>query len=155
MTINALDRIVAGALILFGLWLIQSGLQMGVMQGFVPGSGLFPVIFGVAIAALSVANLARAVLGAEKLKAGMSKTELLQTLAIILILIGTVASTQWLGLTLAAFITMLLVGTVLQQKRTWRFGLKLLVVSLTAAIACRFLFKVLLSVPVPVGILGF
>lgn len=155
MTIHALDRFMAGAMTLFGLWLVQSGMQLGFMKGYVPGAGLFPAILGCGIAALSLINLIRAFAGFEKLSPGMPRKELLQALAIILILLGAVILTTWLGLTLATFIAMIMVGAVLQLKKSLRFGMKLFLVSLVTAIACRLLFQEALSVPVPVGILGF
>jgi len=155
MTIHTLDRFVAGAMILFGLWLVRSGMQMGVMQGYVPGAGLFPMLIGCGIAALSLINLIRSFAGFEKLSPGMSRKSLFQAVAIILILIGVVISVPLLGLTLAVFIAMILVGTVIQQKRNFRFTIVLLSVSLVTAVCCRLLFQGLLNVPVPTGVLGF
>lgn len=155
MTIHALDRLMAGIMVLLGVWLVRSGIQLGIMQGYVPGPGLFPALIGGGIAALSLINFIRAFAGLEKLSPGMPRNELFQALAIILILIGTVIFTTWLGLTLATFIAMMMVGAVLQKKKSLRFGMKLFLVSLVTAIACRLLFQEALNVPVPVGMLGF
>lgn len=155
MTISILDRFMAGALILFGLWLVRSGMQMGIMQGYVPGPGLFPVIIGCGISILSFANFVRAFVGFEKLESGMSKRALFQAIAIIFILIGVVILVPLLGLTLATFIAMILVGLVIQKKKNLRFVLILLSISLGTAIGCRLLFQGLLNVPVPIGFLGF
>ena len=155
MTIHTLDRLMAGVMILFGLWLVRSGMQMGVMQGYVPGAGLFPVIIGIGIAVLSLINLIRAFAGSEKLSPGMSRKSLFQALSIILILVGVVISVPLLGLTLATFIAMIMVGAVIQQKKNLRSAVLLLSVSLVTAICCRLLFQGMLNVPVPTGILGF
>lgn len=155
MTIHTLDRFMAGVMILFGLWLVRSGVQMGVMQGYVPGAGLFPVIIGSGVAVLSLINLIRAFAGFEKLSPGMSRKSLFQAIAIIFILVGVVISVPLLGLTLATFIAMILVGAVIQQKRNVRSAVLLLSVSLVTAVGCRLLFQGMLNVPVPTGILGF
>lgn len=155
MTIHTLDRFIAGAMILFGLWLVRSGMQMGIMQGYVPGAGLFPVLIGCGIAALSLINLIRAFAGFEKLSPGMSRKAMLQALAIILILVGVVILVPFLGLTLSTFIAMIMAGTVIQHKRNFRFAVLLLSVSLVTAVGCRLLFQGMLNVPVPTGILGF
>lgn len=155
MTLQNLDRLVAGILILFGVWLIISGVQMGVMRGYVPGAGLFPLLIGAGIAALSVINLIRAVAGIEKLAAGMSRKSLFQAIAIIVILLGVVISVPLLGLTLATFTAMILVGVVIQIKMNLRASLLLLSISIVTAVSCRFLFQGLLNVPIPSGFLGF
>lgn len=128
---------------------------MGIMQGYVPGPGLFPMLLGYGIAALSLINLIRAFTGLEKLPSGMTKKEIFQVLAIIVILFGNVISTPFLGLTVATFITMILMGMVLQQKKGLRSGVILLLVSLVTTVGCRLLFQNVLKVPVPIGILGF
>lgn len=155
MTLQNLDRLIAGILILFGGWLIVSGLKMGVMQGYVPGAGLFPVIIGTGIASLSVINLIRAFAGFEKLSEGMSMKSLFQAIVIIAILLAVVISVPFLGLTLSTFIAMLLVGIVIQIKMNLRSSILLLSVSIVTAVGCRLLFQGILNVPVPTGFLGF
>lgn len=155
MTIHTLDRFVAGIMILFGLWMVRSGMQLGVMQGYVPGAGLFPVLIGCGIAVLSIINLIRAFAGFEKLSPGMSRKALFKALAIILILVGVVISVPLLGLTLATFIAMIMAGAVIQEKRNLRSFAVLLSVSLLTGVGCRLLFQGVLNVPVPTGILGF
>lgn len=155
MTLHTLDRFMAGAMILFGLWLVRSGMQMGIMQGYVPGAGLFPVLIGCGIAALSLINLIRSFAGFEKLSPGMSRKAILQALAIILILVGVVILVPFLGLTISTFIAMIMVGIVIQHKRNFKFAVLLLSVSLVTAVGCRLLFQGMLNVPVPTGILGF
>ena len=154
MTIHTLDRFIAGALILFGLWLVRSGTQMGIMQGYVPGAGLFPVLIGGGIVALSLINLIRSLAGFEKLSPGMSRKAVFQALAIIIILVGVVILVPLLGLTLSTFIAMIMVGTVIQHERNFMFAVLLLSVSLLTAVGCRLLFQGILNVPVPTGILG-
>ncbi|MBH0239604.1 tripartite tricarboxylate transporter TctB family protein [Methylobrevis albus] len=155
MTIHTLDKAVAGLLILFGGWLIWTGLDYGIMQGTTPGAGLFPLIMGIAIVVLSAINLFRAVTNLETLSAGMSRREIIKAAGVVVVLIVSLLLIPVLGMTLATLGAMVVIGLLLRTDPSRAFLVRLAAVSLLTPIICWWLFDGLLGVPVPVGPLGF
>lgn len=155
MTIHTLDKAVAGLLILFGAWLIWTGIGYGIMQGTTPGAGLFPLIMGIAIVVLSTINLFRAVSGRERLSGGMPRREIVKSAAVVVILVVTLLLIPVLGMTLASMAAMVVIGLVLRTDPSRAFLVRLAAVSLLTPLVCWWLFDGLLGVPVPVGPLGF
>jgi hypothetical protein len=155
MTIHTLDKAVAGLLILFGGWLIWTGIGYGIMQGTTPGAGLFPLIMGIAIVVLSAINLFRAIANLETLAAGMSRREIVKAAGVVVVLVVSLLLVPYLGMTLVTVGMMAVMGLLLRTDPSRAFLLRLAAVSLLTPIICWWLFDGLLGVPVPVGPFGF
>ncbi len=155
MTIQRLDQFVALFLILFGLYLVWTGIGYGYMQGTTPGAGFFPAVFGVVLAVLSLINLVRSLIGAEVIKADVTVREVAKTVGIIVAIAIFIVLIPLLGMTMAAMLLMLAVGLILRPRPEPRHLVRLGLVSVLLPIACLALFERVLDVPVPTGPLGF
>jgi putative tricarboxylic transport membrane protein len=155
MSIQRLDQLVAALLVIFGLWLVYTGIGYGAMQGTTPGAGLLPIIVGSAIALLSAVNLYRALGGLEKLGAGMSGREAAKAAAVIVALLVAVWAIPYLGMTIATMLAMAGIGLVLRTESGPRFFVRLAAVSVLTPIGLLLLFQNLLGVPIPKSVFGF
>ena len=155
MSVQRLDMLVAALLIIFGLWLIYTGVGFGVMQGTTPGAGLFPVIIGSSMALLSAVNLYRALGGVEKLGSGISGREAAKAAVVMAALLIAVWLIPYLGMMITSMLTMAAIGLVLRPASGPGFFVKLAAVSVITPIILLLLFQNLLGVPIPRGPLGF
>jgi putative tricarboxylic transport membrane protein len=155
MSVQRLDLLVAALLVIFGLWLIYTGIGYGVMQGTTPGAGLFPIVIGSSIALLSAINLYRALGGVEKLGAGISAREAAKAGVVIATLLIAVWLTPYLGMVIATMLAMAAIGLALRTEPGPVFFVKLAAVSVITPIILLLLFQNLLGVPIPKGPLGF
>lgn len=155
MSVQRLDLLVAALLVIFGLWLIYTGIGYGVTQGTTPGAGLFPIIIGSSIALLSAINLYRALGGIEELGAGISGREAAKAAVVIVALLIAVWLISYLGMMIATTLAMAATGLVLRTEPGPGFFVKLAVVSVITPIILLLLFQNLLGVPIPRGPLGF
>ena len=155
MMIHALDRFVAGFLVLFGAYLVWTGLDFGFMQGTTPGAGYFPVIAGGLLIVLSLANLARSLAGLEELQSRMVRGDVIKFLGISAAMVVFVVITPPLGMTLATILLMLAIGFIIRPTLERGFLVRLVLTSVITPLACLFIFGTLLRVPVPHGMFGF
>ncbi|RUW89675.1 tripartite tricarboxylate transporter TctB family protein [Mesorhizobium sp. M7A.F.Ca.US.011.01.1.1] len=155
MSVQRLDLLVAALLIIFGLWLIYTGIGYGVMQSTTPGAGLFPIIIGSSIALLSAINLYRALGGLEKLGPGISGREAAKAGVVIAALLIAVWLTPYLGMMIATMLAMAAIGLALRTEPGPVFFVKLTAVAVITPIVLLLLFENLLGVPTPRGPLGF
>ncbi|MDH2329022.1 tripartite tricarboxylate transporter TctB family protein [Cereibacter sp. SYSU M97828] len=155
MTLRTFDALAAAFLVLFGGYLVVTGIGYGVMSGTTPGSGLFPLAMGMVIGALSVVNLWRALTGREDLGEGMPRAELLRAAAVVAVLAGFVVAIPFMGMTIAAALMMLGIGLILAERRDGRMLARLVAVSVVVPAASLLVFDRVLNVPVPTGPLGF
>src|SRR3546814_14217611 len=71
------------------------------MQGTTPGAGYLPALTGGVLIVLSAVNLVRSLTGAEVLKAGLTRVDVLKFVGIIVAMLAFVLITPRLGMTLA------------------------------------------------------
>jgi putative tricarboxylic transport membrane protein len=155
MSVQRLDLLVAALLIIFGLWLIYTGIGYGVMQDTTPGAGLFPIIIGSSIALLSAINFYRALGGVEKLGPGISGREAAKAAVVITALLIAVWLIAYLGMMIATMLAMAAIGLALRSEPGPVFFVKLAAASVITPIILLLLFQNLLGVPIPRGPLGF
>ncbi len=154
MSITRVDQIFALFLILFGFYLIWSGLDYGYMSGTTPGAGFFPVLIGGAISVLSAFNLYRALAGKEKLSDGVAGRDIVKIALICIALAAVVLVAPFIGLTLSVMAFMLVSGFIIRPSLAPGFLLKLIPVSILFPLFLRLAFGVWLRIPVPTGPFG-
>ena len=154
MSIRHLDQIVALFLTVFGVYLIWTGLQYGFMQGTTPGAGFFPALSGGGLIVLSILNLARSILGAEKLPEDMSRRDVAKFAAIAVAMLVFVVITPFLGITIATMLLMLAIGLTIRPVFERSYLVRLGLTSVLIPIACFGIFGTLLRVPLPRGLFG-
>jgi len=154
MSIRHLDQIVALFLTVFGVYLIWTGLQYGFMQGTTPGAGFFPALSGGGLIVLSILNLARSILGAEKLPEDMSRRDVAKFAAIAVAMLVFVVITPLLGITIATMLLMLAIGLTIRPVFERSYLVRLGLTSVLIPIACFGIFGTLLRVPLPRGLFG-
>lgn len=154
MSITRLDQIFALVLILFGFYVIWSGLDFGYMNGTTPGAGFFPVLIGGAISALSAFNLYRALAGSEKLSGGIAGRDIVRIALICLAIALVIAATPMIGLTLSVMALMLATGFIIRPSLAPGFLLKLVPIAIAFPLFLRLAFGVWLRIPVPTGPFG-
>ncbi|CCV05985.1 membrane hypothetical protein [Mesorhizobium metallidurans STM 2683] len=155
MSVQQLDQAVAALLIIFGLWLVYTGMNYGVMQGTTPGAGLFPIIIGSSIVLFSAINLYRALDGLEKLGSGISGREAAKAGVVIVALLIALWLIPYLGMMIATMLAMAAIGLALRTEPGPIFFVKLAAVSVITPIILLLLFQNLLGVPTPRGPFGF
>ncbi|MGK7295506.1 MAG: tripartite tricarboxylate transporter TctB family protein [Candidatus Wenzhouxiangella sp. M2_3B_020] len=154
MTVRHLDTLVAGALVVFGLYLIGSGWNYGFMRGTTPGPGLFPALTGIAVTVLSAVNLVRGLAGREEVRAGMPRAEVVKVVALTLCIAGVIVAAKWLGLTLATMLMIVASSLVIEPRMNRVQAVKVLAVALAIPLAARWLFGSVLGVPLLTGPFG-
>lgn len=154
MDIKSLDALVSGVLIAFGLYLVWSGFDFGFIRGTTPGPGLFPVLIGVVMAMLSAVNLARSVTGREILEAGMSGEDIGKVAALLVVLVGVILLTDFVGIALASVILIVCASLVIRRNVDTAQIIRVAGVAITVPFACRWLFGDVLGVPIPTGPFG-
>ncbi len=155
MIMQRLDQAVALGLALFGVYVAASGFGYGFMQGTTPGAGFFPVLIGGVIAALSLVNLARSLVGAENLEAGMTRDDTLRFAAVAAALFIYVWLAPILGLALATMALMAVTGLIIRPSLERGFLMRLALMSILFPLICVGVFGGLLRVPMLTGPLGF
>lgn len=149
-------EIVGGVVVfLFGALtaLLSAQLPLGTLR--MAGAGLFPLLLGVALMALSAFQVGRAVL-AKTPEAGEAKAPSLRgpSRQMLLFMAATMAATAGLpvlGYPLASFFLMAALLFILGVKRP----VPLLAISILTAVGCYLLFVRWLKIPLPKGLWGF
>jgi len=155
MTIRQLDQAVALFLIGLGGYLIWAGRQYGFMQGTTPGAGYFPVLMGGVLVVLSVVNLGRSLGGLERLKADMTRGDIVRFVGVVVAMLAFVAATPWLGMTVATMLLMLAISLIIRPSLRGRHLVRVGLTAVIVPVVCKLLFSELLRVPIPSGALGF
>jgi putative tricarboxylic transport membrane protein len=135
-----MDRIGAGALLLFGgFWVWQAGrLSLSTPDG-APGPGLLPTALGVMILALAATSFLRPEIGRIELP-------YFRRIAVILAsLIGYALLLEPLGYVAATTVLLAFLLVAFAERRRWWQPMSALAVSL----GTYFVFRILLSVPLP------
>lgn len=154
MNIRLLDQAVALGLAGLGGTLIWSGFGYGFMQGTTPGAGFFPVLMGIVLLVLSLINFGRSVIGVERLKADMTRPQVLKFVAIVVAMLVFVLLTPWIGMTIAAMLLMLAIAFIIRPSLERGYLIRLVLTALITPIVCKLVFGQLLHVPIPAGPLG-
>jgi len=155
MTVHRLDQFVALFLMLFGIYLVWSGIDFGFMDGTTPGPGYFPAIAGAVLAVLSTVNLVRSLAGLEDLKAAMLRSELVKFVIITMAMLIFVVVTPYTGITIATMFLMFAIGLIIQPSFERSFLIRLGLTSVLCSLACYLVFGTLLRVPLPRSVFGF
>jgi hypothetical protein len=154
MKTTTIDRLFAAALLLLGLHVVREALAYGYMRGTTPGPGFFPFWVGLALAVLSLANLARSVRGVERLASRFDAQGLYQTLAIVGCVAGFVLAAPWLGMLVASGLLVPAIACAIRPRWTARLAVTIAALALGFPVLCYFLFGVYLQVPLVRGIFG-
>ncbi len=154
MVTNRVDQLFAFFLIGLGCYIVWTGFEYGYKRDTTPGPGFFPVIVGTVIVALSVVNLLRSLSGAESFEDSMELSEILKVAVITLGLLGVVLLTEYLGLTIAVSLLMLIVGFTANPSHERGFLLRLLPLCIIFPLFLKISFGTFLDIPIPVGIFG-
>lgn len=151
---NRVDQLFAIFLVGLGCYIVWTGLDYGYKRDTTPGPGFFPVIVGAVIVVLSVVNLLRSLNGAEGFEDSMEFMELLKVAVITLGLLGVVVLTEYLGLTIAVSLLMLIVGFTSNPSLDRKFLLRLLPLCVIFPLFLKISFGTFLDIPIPVGVFG-
>lgn len=157
MKVASLDRWFSAFLVLVGLHVVVSSVQLGLYRNSVPGPGFFPMVAGLLILSLSAMLFLRSFVKRAALEEWISPKVigiiLLMTAAIVIF----VFVAPLLGLGIAAFLLMIVIGLLTQEphRRGRAFYLRLVLVSLGTAVLCHVLFGTVIRTPLILGPLGF
>jgi len=151
------DRDVNSSLfwILIGVFFCIGGLHYGIRRSGIPGPGFLPFVTGLILVALSVTLLVARLLkrreGAgsigELMPSGEALKRILQALGALCVYVLIL---EPLGFAMTTFLFMVVILRL--EPRSWTF---IIPAALGATAFFFFLFKVLLRVPLPPGILGY
>jgi len=132
--------------LLGGLWILAA-LRMPLWQGFVPQSGFMPLWYGVTLAGLAAAILARIFLEKEEKQA---EEPVGKALVVIAVIAATIVGLSLMGFAPSIFLMLLVLFSAVERLPVVRS------VAVAAVItALLFLvFRTWLGVPLPVGPLG-
>jgi len=132
--------------LLGGLWILAA-LRMPLWQGFVPQSGFMPLWYGVTLAGLAAAILARIFLEKEEKQI---EEPIGKALVVIAVLAATIIGFSLIGFAPSVFLLMLVLFAAVERLPMVRSA------AVAAAItALLFLvFRTWLGVPLPLGPLG-
>lgn len=155
MTTTSIDRIFAVALLVLGLYIVRNAVEYGYMSGATPGPGFFPLWVGAGLAVLSVVNLARSLMGVERLDAVFDVVGLWKTLGIVAATVAFILLTPVVGMLLGSGLLIPAVAFIIRPRGSRTFALTVLAIALAFPIVCHFLFGVYLRVPIDRGALGF
>jgi hypothetical protein len=155
LTTKSIDRLFAVALLFLGLYIIWKAVEYGYMSGTTPGPGFFPLWVGAGLAVLSAVNLARSLMGVERLDAVFDVVGLWKTLGILAATVAFILVTPWLGMLAASGMLIPAVAFIIRPRWSRTFTLTIVAVSLAFPVLCHFLFVVYLRVPIARGVLGF
>ena len=151
------DRDVTSSLfwILTGILFCIGGFHYGIRRSGIPGPGFLPFVTGLLLVALSLALLISRLLNrrdtAGSIGEPMPRGEAFRRILIVLgALCLYVVLLEPLGFPLTTFLFMVLALRL--EPRRWTF---ILPAAIVATAFFFFLFKVLLRVPLPPGILGY
>ena len=154
MSITRVDQLFAVFLIVFGCYIVWSGLDYGYMNGTTPGAGFFPVLIGGAIAILSVVNLVRGLRGTETLSGGVGMEDIVKIALISASLACLIVVTPYLGLTFSVMAFMLVAGFIIRPTLAPQFLLRLVPVAVLFPLLLRVAFGIWLRIPLPTGPFG-
>jgi putative tricarboxylic transport membrane protein len=154
MTTQTIDRIVAGSLLVFGIYIVWNAVDYGYMRGATPGPGFFPFWVGTAMAGLSCVNLVRSLRGAEILDSRFDSAGIYKALAIVAIVAVFILLTPWLGMLLASGLLVPAISFAIRPRWTPRFAVTIVAIGVGFPILCHLLFSVYLQVPLVQGVLG-
>jgi putative tricarboxylic transport membrane protein len=147
-------QITGGLLLLFSIFVGYKALQLRYYTGMGPGPGFFSFWLAVILAVLATVMIATATLGRPEPmpKNFFSNREgYLRIGAIILALVFTIQSLEWLGFPITMFAVCAFLISYLGRR-----GIALtLVLSFASGFGVYYLFDRLLRVPLPKGLLGF
>jgi putative tricarboxylic transport membrane protein len=151
------DRDVTSSLfwILIGILFCLGGLHYGIRRSGIPGPGFLPFVTGLVLVALSLILLVSRLL--QRKDTAASTVEPMpggQALQRILIVLGALCLYVLILEPMGFMVTTLLFMMALLrlEPRKWMF---ILLVSISATAFFFVLFKVLLRVPLPAGVLGY
>ena len=134
-----MDRIGAVAMLVFGLFWIWIASGLGLTRDRGPGPGFFPLALGIIVATLAAINI---------LRPEVDRIELPQLRRILLILGALVAYAillEPLGYVLATALLLAFLFAALAERRHWWQPVSALAVSF----ATYYVFRLILSVPLP------
>ena len=132
--------------LLGGLW-IAAALRMPLWQGFVPQSGFMPLWYGVTLAGLAIAILARIFLEKEKKQV---EEPVGKSLVVIAVIAATIIGFSLIGFAPSIFLLLLVLFATVERLPVMRS-------TAVAAVITALLFLIFrswLGVPLPVGPLG-
>jgi putative tricarboxylic transport membrane protein len=155
MTTKRADGIFAALLLLFGVYLIYSGLQLGYLQRNVPGPGFFPFWCGLVVAVLSAVNLARCSFGLELHQANVNAAALAPILGLSATLATYLLVTPWLGMLLPLPAMALIAAFAIEPRMDRRMFAKVVVTAAALPLVCFAVFRWFLRIPIIPGPLGF
>jgi len=155
MITNRVDQAFSVFLIVFGCFIVWTGMSYGFMRDTTPGPGYFPILVVCLVVSLSVVNLTRSLIGSEVLKDSMNRSEISKIAIITISLVAVVFATPYTGLVIAVSLLMLIVGFTINPSLDRKFLLRLLPTCLIFPVFLKVAFGKFLGVPIPVGFLGF
>jgi hypothetical protein len=121
--------------------------SMKLWEGFAPSSGFLPLIYGLLLAGLSAAIAADLLRGPRNAE---ERPPVGKPLVLLLVLAATVVGIGVVGFAISVFLMLLFLYAVL-ERLPWHWSL---VASLATTAALVVIFKVWLSVPLPLGPIG-
>lgn len=154
MSARAVDGLFAGSLALLGVYIVANAVEYGYTREAVPGPGFFPFWVGLALVALSLANLIRCLRGVERLTTEFDGPALRKSAAIIAIVVAYILTSPYIGMIPGSGLLVPALALVIRRRWTARSAAAMLAVSLFFPVACYFLFAVYLKVPIVTGVFG-
>ena len=154
MTTQTIDRIVAGFLLVFGMYIVWNAVDYGYMRGATPGPGFLPFWVGTAMAGLSFLNLVRSLRGTEILDSQFDSAGIYKALAIVAVITFFILLTPWLGMLLASGLLVPAISFAIRPRWTPRFAATMVAIGISFPLVCHLLFSVYLQVPLVRGVLG-
>ncbi|MHA6692217.1 tripartite tricarboxylate transporter TctB family protein [Devosia sp. A449] len=158
MKIVSLDRAFAGLLVLLGLHVVMTSLGLGLYRNNVPGPGLFPLLAGTLVLGLAITILVRSFVQPGRNIGGVIAPIVLGIIALsTLSIVAFVFVAPLLGLSIAAFLLMVVIGLLTQEaeRRDRAFYIRLVLASAATAVICHVLFGQVIRLPLIYGPFGF
>ena len=134
-----MDRIGAVALLIFGLFWVWIASGLGLRRDTGPGPGFFPLVLGVLVATLAAINIIRPEVERIELPQLRRILMILGALAVYAILLEPLGYVVTTALLLA-----FLFGALSERRHWWQP-----VSALTVSFATYYVFRLVLSVPLP------
>lgn len=152
-----LDRAFTVAMLALGIYIVVTSWQLGLYEDGVPGPGFFPIIAGTLMAVLAAALLLRDLVRKKRLDGEVNILVAASILGATAAVIGFVYVAPFIGMSVAAFLVMVGIGYITEEKksRDRAFVLRLVAASAATVVVCHILFAKLIGIPLVLGPLGF
>jgi len=155
MATRTADRVFAAALLLLGAYIVRNAVVYGYLRDAVPGPGFFPLWIGIGLILLSAVNLARSLLGRERLEGRFDRHSVVGTLAIGAIVVAFIVTAPWVGMVVGSGLLLPAVAFVIRPQWTARFAATMAAIAVLFPLLAYLLFAEYLRVPLVRGAFGF